>query len=170
MAEGEIEDFDTLKEALSKLCINTQNEIPLIVRLLENPKSPVALPGKISLFDHDCLHILLNRGLCSEDEAFVIGFTMGNDPRTKIWHLKVFKIFSKYLYPSKYRFVEKDFLAFDLGFDYGKSITTQLNKINFFQYKSLNVAYLRKVLGIEEATLKELKSLEKEHYTKFSKK
>jgi hypothetical protein len=55
--------------------------VPWYVRLLENPRSPVALPGAIDLFGHDCLHIVLGRGLLAQDEAFVIGYTMGSAPR-----------------------------------------------------------------------------------------
>lgn len=47
--------------------------------LLENPDSPLPFAGKIDLYRHDCLHLLLERGLSVEDEAFVVGFTMGND-------------------------------------------------------------------------------------------
>lgn len=61
MIDQKINEFKTLKKALLEFCLNTKEEIPWIVRLLENPQSPLALSGKISLFDHDCLHILLNR-------------------------------------------------------------------------------------------------------------
>ena len=37
--------------------------VPWYVRMLENPASPLALPGAIDLFGHDCLHALLGRGL-----------------------------------------------------------------------------------------------------------
>ena len=51
--------------------------VPWYVRMLENPASPLALPGAIDLFGHDCLHALLGRGhrvlvldnLCSGSRA-----------------------------------------------------------------------------------------------------
>ena len=55
--------------------------VPLIIKLVENPKYDIGLfPGNISLYNHDCIHLLLGRGLRVKDEVFVIGFTMG---RTK---------------------------------------------------------------------------------------
>lgn len=82
--------------------LDNQSDIPFIIRLLENPTSPVALPGKISLHNHDCLHIILGIGVSPQEEAFIIGFTMGNDDRTKQWHVKLFKFFSRFIYPAKY--------------------------------------------------------------------
>lgn len=59
--------------------LDNQTDIPLIIKLLENPASPIALLGKISLQNHDCLHIILDISVSPSDEAFIIGFTMGND-------------------------------------------------------------------------------------------
>ncbi len=150
----------TLSEALQEFSIDRPEEIPWIIRLLENPQSPIALPGKISLYNHDCLHILLDRKVTSSDEAFVIGFTMGNDPNTKPWHLKVFKFFSLYLYPHPYRFTYQDFYHFGLGFKYGRSKRARFNQINFAQYKNVKIALLRQVLGIDESSLLKIKLIE----------
>ncbi|MEO1404387.1 MAG: hypothetical protein AAFV72_24485 [Cyanobacteria bacterium J06635_1] len=77
----------TLQEANERLNLNEPGEIPLIIRLFENPESPIALPGNISLYGHDCLYILFNRGISLADEAFIIGFTMGNDTKTRQLHV-----------------------------------------------------------------------------------
>ena len=69
----------TLKDSLQSFKGDEQSDIPFIVRLLENPESIVPLPGQINLYNHDCLHILLDRGISLLDEAFVVGFTMGSD-------------------------------------------------------------------------------------------
>lgn len=102
----------TLLDSLESIKRDKQCQIPWIVRLLENPQSPFALPGKIDLFNHDCLHILLEREFSLQDEAFIIGFCMGNDPQTKPNHVKIFKTVSSYLYPKKYRFKTDDFFLF----------------------------------------------------------
>jgi len=51
--------FDTLPGA-------GPDEIDQMVRLLENPASPYALPGAVRLRHHDCIHILLGRGLLNQ--------------------------------------------------------------------------------------------------------
>ena len=77
----------TFKEALNIFSkTNTakkQKDISWLVWLIENPKSPFHLHGAATLHDHDHIHVLLKRGQDNDDEAFVIGFTMGNDDRTK---------------------------------------------------------------------------------------
>ena len=68
-----------------------------MIRLLENPESIFPLPGKINLYNHDCLHILLALGISLFDEAFVVGFTMGSDLKTNRFHVAVFKFLSNLL-------------------------------------------------------------------------
>ena len=44
------------------------------------------------------MNVLLGREQANDDETFVIGFTMGNDDRTKSWESKLFKLISRWLY------------------------------------------------------------------------
>ncbi|SVD61438.1 uncharacterized protein METZ01_LOCUS414292, partial [marine metagenome] len=59
-----------------------QSKIHWLVWLLENPNSPISLTGAIDLYNHDIIHILLDRKMEVRDEASVIGFTMGNSETT----------------------------------------------------------------------------------------
>ena len=68
------------------------------VWLLENPKSPISLTGAIDLYNHDIIHILLDRGMAVRDEAMVIGFTMGNSETTSSWVRWLFEFCARYLY------------------------------------------------------------------------
>ncbi|MEH2397366.1 hypothetical protein [Nostoc sp.] len=130
-------------------------KIPFIIWLLENPNSLLALPGKISLRHHDYIHILLGRGISPQDEAFVIGFTMGNDLKTNKLHLFIYKFFAKFIYPYPYNFSTSDLIIFNLGFIYGKSIKTkQINKIEFEIYETETVGYLRNFFGINTKHIK----------------
>lgn len=107
--------FDSCERTLKK------EEVSWIVWLFENPKSPIALRGTASLYTHDHMHLLLNRSVEKEDEAFVIGYCMGNYEKTKSLDVWLFKFISKYLYPGSYRFDNKYLEIYDLGFDYGRS-------------------------------------------------
>lgn len=140
----------TLKEAYSILESNEQTDIPFLVWLLENPDSPLALPGKIYLREHDYIHILLGCGQSAQDEAFVIGVTMGSNLKTNWLHLAIFKFFTRHLYPKPYQFSQEDLRVFDLGFDYGRRIQVkQLNEIDFEPYQNQTIASLRKMFGID---------------------
>ena len=88
----------TLKEVYQQANLDRAEDIPWIVRLFENPRSPFALPGSISLHDHDCIHILLGKGVTPSEEAFVLGFTMGSDRKTKTWQIIFYKLLSRFAY------------------------------------------------------------------------
>lgn len=141
----------TLAQAYALLGGDCPDEIPFVVWLLENPDSPLALPGKIYLQQHDLLHLLLGRGFAVSDEAYVIGFTMGNDLRTKRWHLWLYKFVSRFLYPSKFRFTRADLKAFDRGLARGRNLPIQnLNQLDFIPYQDWQLSSLRDELGLAE--------------------
>lgn len=141
------------QQKLKEITIDKQEDIPWIVRFLENPNSLFALPGKISLYNHDFLHALLDRKTSLQDEAFLVGFCMGNDPKTNFLHIWIFKLFSRYLYPQSYRFNDHDFWFFELGFKYGKIFKIQFNSIEFSDYTDFSLPALRQKLGIKHQHL-----------------
>ena len=146
----------TLKDCLQSLQGDEQSAIPFLVRLLENPESIVPLPGKINLYNHDCLHILLDRGISLFDEAFVVGFTMGSDLKTNRFHLAVFKFLSNLLYPQPYKFNRQQFKLFKIAFNYARKLKAKnLNQIDFKAYENQTVEELRKLLGIDLAEVKQ---------------
>lgn len=141
--------FDTLRDALAAMQGDASDSIPFLVRLLENPASPMALPGMIDLYRHDCLHLLLGRGFSLHDEAFVVGFTMGNDLRTQPIHLAIFKLCSLLFYPRPYRFARCHFSSFEAGLGLGK--TARLRNINQLDFRALEhqpIQALREWIGI----------------------
>ena len=140
----------TLKECLQNINGDEQSDIPFLVWLLENPDSIFPLPGKINLYNHDCLHILLDRDISLVDEAFVVGFTMGNDIKTNGFHLAVFKFLSSIFYPKQYKFNREQFKLFDIAFNYGRRLKVKnLNQLDFKVYENKTVGELRKLFGID---------------------
>jgi hypothetical protein len=107
------DDSHTLGELYANLPGDAATEVPWYVRLLENPKSPVALAGAVDLFTHDCIHLVLGRGLLPQDEAFVLGFTMGTSARCPDWHVQLLGFFARYAYGGSYRFSDLDRCVFD---------------------------------------------------------
>jgi len=146
----------TFKEALNIfLKTNTakkQKDISWLVWLIENPKSPFHLHGAATLHDHDHIHVLLRRGQGNDDEAFVIGFTMGNDDRTKSWEAKLYKLISRWLYPKAEQFTKNQQTIFDSGFQYGQSKLNLYKRIGEFDWdkmdKNTPLAKVRKSFGI----------------------
>ena len=139
--------------------IQRDQYVPFRVWLLENPKSFMPLPGNISLPNHDCLHLLLNRGFSPADEAFILGFTMGNDLDSGWLHILLFKLASRLFYPKKYKFNREHLKHFDLGFLYGRQIAQShpcLNRFDFLAYAHCRINEVRHLTGIRMQSLQQL--------------
>lgn len=143
----------TLSEAYNRM---TQRAIfapqtPLIIKILENPNSPLALPGSIDLQGHDYLHCILNQPMTVKGEAYVLGFTMGADPSAKGWHAWIFKMAARYLYPKKYRFKREHLAVFDHGFNLGrKSAIQDFVRFDFSGFVNVKLKDFRALLGLDE--------------------
>ena len=150
-----------IKDIYSALDGDDACDIPFLVWLLENPDSPVPMPAKVNLYNHDIIHILLGRDKSPQDEAFVLGFTMGSDPKTNWFNLLIYKIFSYFLYPSVFKFNQDDLKVFDLGFTYGRRLSIkEIHKIEFTEYQEHTLSSLRSLLGIKFDEIKKLRQIE----------
>ena len=133
-----------LDEFLAKRTTKVADNIHWLIWLLENPKSPLHLHGACKLKGHDYIHVILDRGQAIEDEAFVIGFTMGNDDRTCIWEKKLFKFIAHWLYPKNDRFTKKHLEIYDRGWEYGQSKLQHFQRIGEFDWNSIDNSLLLK--------------------------
>jgi hypothetical protein len=109
------EDTGTLGAAYAAMPGDDASVVPWYVSLLENPASPVALPGAVDLLGHDCIHIVLSRGTSTADEAFVLGMTMGSSARLHTWHSELFAWAARWLYRGPWRLTRSDLGLFRLG-------------------------------------------------------
>ena len=137
-----------IKKWQDKPTYKEPSKIHWFVWLLENPKSPISLTGAIDLYNHDIIHILLDRGMLNRDEAMVIGFTMGNSETTSSWVRWLFEFCARYLYPVSYRFNEYDLLEFERGFAYGYTRSRRNIHLAKFDVKR-DIDEIRKEWGIE---------------------
>ena len=150
-----------LQQVIDTLPAAKAEDIPWIVRLFENPASQIAFPGAINLERHDAIHVLLGRGLRNQDEAFVIGFTMGASSRIHQWQAQCFRWVITHLYPPPYKFSTQDLIAYDLGFNYGREISARdLDKFPFEKYRHSRLRDLRHWMGINIARLQAVYRLE----------
>ena len=134
----------------------SQDDVPLVIKLTENPKYAIArfFGGAVDLFSHDCIHVLLGRGLLVKDEAFVIGYTMGSSKKMKRWRRNLFMFISKYLYPEGYKFGEEERFVFYAGVMAGEKCPTDLSKVDFHKLLDYKVQGAREKLGIDKDLLK----------------
>jgi len=150
----------TFQYYLDKMPI-TPASTPKIITLMENPSSPFYLPGPANIQVHDIVHCLLLRGLLAQDEAFVIGFTMGAAEGACAKDRIMFKNIAGSLYRKPYHFSSLDLLIYDVGFDLGA--TNEMKNIHFLNPSEfLNLTWIEavSVAGISPAEL--IKAMRKE--------
>lgn len=144
-----------------------QREVPLVIKLFENPDYPSSrlFHGAVSLSNHDCIHVLLGRGLLPKDEAFAIGFTMGSTRQLHIYEEKLFALISHYLYPRAYRFSQDDLTVFHKAVHLGMvSGCRALNTIHYEYLMENSLSEARRILGIEEELLAAYYRMEKAQF------
>ena len=113
-------DARTLRDVLDELPAAPPAAIPWVVRLFENDQGWLRLHGAVNLEHHDMIHVLLGRGLLDQDEAFVIGFTMGSTKSVSRLERWFFKCAVSRLYPEPYRISRKILASYDLGLEAGR--------------------------------------------------
>lgn len=151
-------DQMTLAEVLATMPAANADEVPEIIKKYENPESPDALPGAITLARHDCIHVLIGRGLHVQDEAFVIGATMGAASDITGDIVEFFIQVSTQEYPKHWRFEEEHIPSYRLGVGYamdnlrGKDL--HLIPLEEEPWQSKTVGQARKDLGIVKEELR----------------
>ncbi len=164
-------DHVTLQEAydgMSRVGADKQ-EIPLMIQLVENPKYRIPgftlFHGAVDLRQHDCIHIILGRGLLEMDEAFTIGFTMGSTKKVTTTEEHLFSLIARHLYPKVYQFGEQEIAVFRdavrLGYISG---CAALDEIEFEDYFGQPLHRVREEIGLEVNLLRAYYEIEKKRY------
>jgi hypothetical protein len=139
-------------------------DIPFMVRLAENPKFNL-FKGAVDLKTHDYIHLILGRGLCAKDEAFVIGFTMGSTQRLSATEEGLFTLVAQHLYPGIYRFTEDDVKVFRDGVRLAfVSEPEALNQVDYAPLLDLTLAEIRDSLRIDVPLLRAYYAIENRRY------
>lgn len=142
-----------------------QEDIPFIVRLLENPDGLGLLSGCVDIHQHDCIHLILGRGLLPKDEAFIIGFTMGSSKKISTWEEKFFSWVSQHFYPDVYRFNPEELSIYKDAVHLAQvSHCKAFDEINFDQYLDYSLKDIREELGLESELIRTYYHLEKLRY------
>jgi len=155
-------DGQTLRAVLATLPAAPPSAIPWIVRLFENPQGWLRLHGAIDLPHHDMIHVLLGRGLLGQDEAFVIGFTMGATKAVSAIEQAWFKFVVAWLYPPPYRIPPRILAAYDLGVEAGREMGVKnLHLALRDDLLDRPLGEIRRLLGIDVERLREVYARER---------
>jgi len=169
LSEGQI----TLRQAYDRLMAvgNPPTDVPLIVRLAENPEFHFLgfgfFKGRVTLRQHDFIHILLGRGLTLMDEAFVIGFTMGSSNRVSTREKEIFSFLASKLYPKQYRFTKDGTQVFKDAVHMGYvSDCDPLEGVDFEPMLDLPLGEIRRRIRLEDDLLQAYYRIEARRYPK----
>src|SRR5690606_37917555 len=101
-------------------------------------------------------------GLLPQDEAFVIGYTMGTAGNISEIESGLFKLITKKLYPHPYKFSNADVVAYNLGLQLGKlNPVGRIYEIPLEAMMEKNLGELRREVGIDIAALRGVYGAEK---------
>ncbi len=154
---------DKLRQTLPGI---PKDGIPEIVKKYEDPSSPNALVGAVTLAHHDVIHILLGRGLLDQDEAFVLGFTMGTATCGDIQDdLEKMRNLLQKEYQEPFRIPVNKLKAFDLGVECARRSQCKdifLLKLTEEPSLSKSVGQLRIDCGIDKNVLVQFYRQERE--------
>lgn len=142
-------------DLLQRLPGISATQLPEVVKFYESPERTTALPGAISLQRHDVLHIALHRGLLDQDEAFVIGATMGsNRLELSASHVEsMVQAFSR-AYPEPYRVSQEKLQAYKIGVElFSTMAIPNLNHLPLEKLTGLSPKELRCALSIDSERL-----------------
>jgi len=165
------QDWITLREAQQSMASvrAQQDEIPLMVQLVENPKFQIPgvrlFHGAVDLLQHDYIHIVLGRGLLEKDEAFTIGFTMGSTNKVSTAEEKLYAWISRYLYPGVYKFGKEDIEVFSHAVRLAYiSECLALDEFDFSGWLDKPLRDIREHIGLEKDLVLAYYQLENKRY------
>lgn len=168
------DDQITLQEAYDSLMSigNPPTDVPLMIKLAENPDFKLGgigfFKGRVTLKQHDFIHIVLGRGLQLIDEAFTIGFTMGSTNRVSTFEKKLFSFLAGKLYPKPYRFSRNGTQVFKDATHLGYvSDCEPLDTFDFKPHLSETLEEVRRKLNLETSLLNAYYQIEAKRYPKI---
>lgn len=165
----------TLREGMRRLLSigNDPGEVPFLVKIMENPAfdlPPLSMfRGRVTLEQHDCVHLLLGRGTTLYDEAFTIGFTMGSSKEMSSAATRWFAAVAGRWYPKPYRFPKSARRIFTDAVHLGAvSDCKPLDHVNFGPLMDFTIQEVRQRLGIEEELLQAYYNVEAARNSKIT--
>lgn len=147
----------TLQRALQSIAAVRvgANDSLLLVKLAENPKFTRSgleiFNGVMDVKQHDCIHILLGRGLMNIDGAFTAGFTLGSSKKVTSSEQGVYAFVAKHLTPDVHDLTEQEMAVFKEAIRIAYiSGCSPLDQFDFSEWLDQPIKTVRDAVGIED--------------------
>jgi len=149
-------DDQTLRSVYASLPFPDPDSTEQLAQIFDHPVSPYLALGEAAPRNHDCLRIVLGRGLLNQDEAFILGYACGTTAKQlEEPSVQAFRRACKRLCKPPYRMSDADLIAFDVGFARGqKAHVRNAARFDFAAAMALELGQIRTSLGIKAKALK----------------
>lgn len=165
------EQAQTLQSALASLNAATSatQQPALVLQWTEHlPGTQTGVDVFRTGFDqhrHDCIQIILGRGLLVTDEAFGFGFTLGSASKNIMTEQGLHAYISRYLHAMLASLNEQDQVVFREGVKMAFiSGCVALGRFDFNQWLELPLRTLRDAIGLEHELLLAYYAVEQRRY------
>jgi hypothetical protein len=164
------QDELTLRAALAETVTPTAIlELPLMLRLQRDPDlsflGQMVFRAGLNQQQHDCIHILLGRGLLPMDQAFVLGFTIGCSKKGSMPEHKLHGEVGRHFYKRIPLLAEAEGAVFKEGIKLAyMSFCAPLENFDFTPWLDLSLRQLREAAGVEAELLLAYYAVEKHRF------
>ncbi|MEJ2391618.1 MAG: hypothetical protein P8019_09505 [Gammaproteobacteria bacterium] len=159
----------TLADALASLPAQERRELPLMLRMQRDPElsflSKLAFRAGIDQRQHDCIHILLGRGLLPMDQAFVLGFTIASSKKGSLPEHRLNAEIGRHQARCDSLFSDSERSVFREGIKLAyMSFCAPLDGFDFQPWQNQSLRELREAVGLEAELLLAYFAVEKHRY------
>lgn len=106
---------------------------------------------------HDIIHCILDQDLSPRGEAVVIGYTMGSTRRMTDFKNMLYRMVSRFLYPTNYRFTATETIVYGKVLMLGEiTCMYDLSRLDYTELMDDTLDVVRRKLGIELIHLQNL--------------
>lgn len=149
--------------------LTTKSELPLMLRLQRDPDlsflGQLVFQAGLDQHQHDCIHILLGRGLLPMDQAFVLGFTLGSSKKGSMPESKLHAEVGRHFYKKVQLFSESESAVFKEGIKLAYlSFCAPLDNFDFRPWHNQPLRDIREAIGLEQELLQAYFAVEKHRY------
>lgn len=164
------QDSMTLMSALASVPpLSNKSELPLMLRLQRDPDlsflGQLVFHSGVDEHQHNCIHILLGRGLLPMDQAFVLGFTLGSSRKGSTPEHRLHAEVGRHFYKHVPLFSESEGAVFKEGIKLAYlSFCAPLDSFDFQPWHNQSLREIRKAIGLEQDLLLAYFAVEKHRY------
>jgi hypothetical protein len=164
------QDLLRLRDALASVPPPANlSRVPLMLRLQRDPDlsflGQLVFKAGLDQHQHDCIHILLGRGLLPMDQAFVLGFTLGSSKKGSLPEHKLRAEVGRHFNKNVPLFSEAENAVFKDGIKLSYlSFCAPLENFDFTPWHDLSLRELRQAVGLEPELVLAYYAVERHRY------